>query len=67
MKQLLHHARQLNQRRMSAFYLLPEPGVSNASSRSGQLPLQHIPPPDDRPRSLREMFADTEYDSDDDA
>ncbi len=64
MKQLLHHARQLNQRRMSAFYLLPEPGVSNSANQPGQLSLQNIPPPDDRPRSLREMFADTEYDSD---
>jgi len=64
LKQLLHHARQLNQRRMSAFYLLPEPGVAGNANRPGQLSLQNIPPPDDRPRSLREMFADTEYDSD---
>lgn len=62
MKQLLHHARQLHQRRMSAFYLLPEKDSRSPS----QLPLEHIPQLEDRPRTLREMFADIEYDNEDD-
>lgn len=64
MKSLLVYARQLGQRRTSAFHLLPkyetpvaERGHHVFGNRAGMA---------DRPRSLREMFADTEYDNDDD-
>jgi hypothetical protein len=65
MKSLLLYARQLGQRRTSAFHLLPrheapaaERGHHVFGNRVGMA---------DRPRSLREMFSDTEYDNDDDA
>lgn len=64
MKQLLHHARQLHQRRMSAFYLLPE--KTGGSGSTGQLDLEHIPQFEDRPRTLREMFVDIEYENEED-
>lgn len=66
MKQLMNHARQLNQRRMSAFYFLPHPAGSGPGPSSGQLPLKNVGQTEDRPRSRREMFADTEYDDDED-
>jgi len=60
MKPLMHYMRQLHQRRINAFFF------SGRESDAAQLSLQHIPRPQDRTRSLREMFADQEYDNDDD-
>lgn len=56
------YARQVGQRRTSAFYLLPKPD-SQAGER-GHHVFGNRPGMADRPRSLREMFADTEYDND---
>jgi len=60
MKHLLQYTRQLHQRRINAFFFGGE------NDRSAQLPLQHVPRPQDRARSLRELFADQEYDVDED-
>jgi len=60
MKPLMHYMRQLHQRRINAFFF------STEESSAAQLSLQHIARPQDRTRSLREMFADQEYDNDDD-
>lgn len=65
MKNLMRYARQVNQRRMTAFYLLPQPGDNDMQSSKDQLRIEHIVSHEDRPRSLREMFADVEYDNDD--
>lgn len=56
------YARQLGQRRTSAFYLLPRP-ASQVGER-GHHVFGNRAAMADRPRSLREMFADYEYDND---
>jgi len=66
MNRLLYHARQLNQRRMGVFYLLPHAAGAQPADAHGQLRLDHVPSHEDRPRTAREMFADVEYDNDDD-
>lgn len=58
-KHLNLHARQANQRRMTAFYLSPE-----GRNIEDQMEIAAYLPHEDRPRTLREMFADTEIDSD---
>ena len=63
MKHLLRYVRQLNQRRMTAFYLLPQHSDEEKYTLHGQLPLESFAPTEDRPRSLREMFADVEYEN----
>ncbi|GAB2896567.1 hypothetical protein [Paralcaligenes ginsengisoli] len=65
MKQLMLY-RQINQRRMSAFYLSPQHGSEAKPFSQDQLVLDTHVPTEDRPRSLREMFADIEYDNEDD-
>ena len=62
MRRLLFHAQQLHQRRMSAFWLLPKPLREDEESALGQLRLHAFPEHEDRPRTLREMFSDIEYD-----
>lgn len=62
MKRLLYHAQQLHQRRMSVFWLLPKPLSEDDESALGQLRLHSLPEHEDRPRTLREMFSDLEYD-----
>jgi len=64
MKPLLRHARQLHQRRTSAFYLLPRPEPADLASPD-QLRFKHMAPAADRPRTLREMFADLEFENED--
>jgi len=59
MKPLMHTMRQLHQRRINAFFF-----SHGAPRDASQLSLQHVPRPQDRARSLREMFADQEYDDD---
>jgi len=59
MKPLLHTMRQLHQRRINAFFF-----ARGENSEATQLSLRHVPQPQDRTRSLREMFADQEYDDD---
>lgn len=61
MKPLSLHARQVSQRRMTAFYLSPE-----GRNADDQIEITAYAPHEDRPRTLREMFADTEIDSDED-
>jgi len=61
MKPLMHYMRQLHQRRIHAFFF------SSAKDDSSQLSLQHVPRPQDRTRSPRELFAEQEYESDDEA
>ena len=65
MKRLLFHAQQLHQRRMSAFWLLPQTLSEDDESALGQLRLTSFPEHEDRPRTLREMFSDAEYDDND--
>ncbi|NYT38998.1 hypothetical protein ERD78_19260 [Allopusillimonas soli] len=60
MKPLSLHARQMNQRRVTAFYLSPE----RPAPDDGQSDMKHFRPHEDRPRSLREMFSDEEIDGD---
>ncbi|HLU19440.1 MAG TPA: hypothetical protein VKZ66_05730 [Pusillimonas sp.] len=62
LKRLLFHAQQLHQRRMSVFWLLPKPLSEDDESAMGQLRLKSLPEHEDRPRTLREMFSDQEYD-----
>jgi hypothetical protein len=62
----MFYARQLNQRRMSAFYLLPQPNNDGRQPARGQLSLENVSSTEDRPRTLREMFADIEYDNEED-
>ncbi|OWT55224.1 hypothetical protein [Candidimonas nitroreducens] len=61
MKHIMQYIRQINQRRMTAFYLSSHGDI-------GGDPAQHqievFKPLADRPRSLREMFADLEYEAD---
>ncbi|MBV6307048.1 hypothetical protein KVP10_19330 [Candidimonas humi] len=61
MKHIMQYIRQINQRRMTAFYL------SSHGDMGGGGPAQHqmeaFKPLEDRPRSLREMFADLEYEA----
>ncbi len=47
---------------MSVFWLLPQPLSEDDESALGQLRLHSLPEHEDRPRTLREMFSDTEYD-----
>ena len=61
MKPLSLHARQASQRRMTAFYLSPE-----GRRADDQVEISAYLPHEDRPRTLREMFADTEIDVDED-
>jgi len=63
MKPLLHTMRQLHQRRINAFFFAQGEN-SGEHGDASQLSLRHIPRPQDRARSLREMFADQEYDDD---
>jgi|GEM_PF-1885054 len=62
MKSLMFYARQVGQRRTTAFYLLPRPADPGASGQ-----VQHFfagyAKAEDRPRSLREMFSDAEYEN----
>lgn len=64
MRSLMRYARQLGQRRNTAFYLSPE----GETDTGGQV--QHFfdgyAKMADRPRSLREMFSESEYEGDDD-
>jgi len=62
-KHLMHYARQLGQRRMTAFYLLPQ-GVPEDGETS-QLRLSSLPRRADRPRTAREMWAEAEAESED--
>ncbi|HUH88352.1 MAG TPA: hypothetical protein VL003_09925 [Pusillimonas sp.] len=64
MKRLLYHAQQLHQRRMSVFWLLPQSPSEDDESALGQLRLKSLPQHEDRPRTLREMFHDLDYDTD---
>ncbi|MCQ9617088.1 hypothetical protein L1889_10540 [Paenalcaligenes niemegkensis] len=66
MKHLMRYVRQLNQRRMTAFHLLPQSNDEKQAVLHGQLRLESFAPIADRPRSLREMFADTEYENEND-
>lgn len=66
MKHLMLYTLQLNQRRMSAFYLLRQDSNDRSLPLRDQLRLEGITPTEDRPRTLREMFTDAEYESDDD-
>lgn len=64
-KNLLNHARQLHQRRMSIFHFLEQPMAREHSAllRQSRLPLPASPAhSSDRPRTAREMFAEIEYD-----
>lgn len=47
---------------MSVFWLLPKPVREDDESALGQLRLHTMPEHEDRPRTLREMFSDIEYD-----
>lgn len=62
MKPLSLHARQTNQRRMNAFYLSPQ----LESTANTQIEIQKFLGHEDRPRTLREMFADADFAGDDD-
>lgn len=62
MKPFSLHARQTNQRRMNAFYLSPQ----HESTASTQIEIQKFRGHEDRPRTLREMFADLDFASEDD-
>lgn len=66
MKHLMLYALQLNQRRTSAFYLLRQDSNDTKLPLRDQLRLEGITPAEDRPRTLREMFIDAEYENDDD-
>ena len=59
MKNLMHYARQLRQRRINTFHF------SLTISPQQQLPLP-LPPAQNRMSKLRRMSADQEYDTDDD-
>jgi len=59
MKFLMQSMRQWQQRRLNTFFF------SGVQPHATQLPLGHIPRSQDRTRSLREMFAEQEYDTDD--
>ncbi len=60
MKTLNLHSRLASQRRMTAFYLSPE-----GRELDDQMEILAYSQHEDRPRTLREMFADTELDGDD--
>ncbi|TAM90031.1 MAG: hypothetical protein EPN41_02470 [Candidimonas sp.] len=62
MRSLLPYTRQLGQRRISAFYLLPR--FSAGSWRRGHHLYGSGISALSRRRSQRDMFAETEYDSD---
>jgi len=66
MKPLLRTMRQLHQRRINAFFFVQGEN-SEEHGDTLQLSLRHIPRPQDRARSLREIFADQEYDNATDA
>ena len=61
MKPLSRYARQLHQRRISAFFLLDH----DSAQSDRQIEITTFSPHEDRPRTLREMFADTEVDLED--
>jgi len=48
---------------MSVFWLLPQTLSEQEESALGQLRLKSLPHHEDRPLTLREMFAETEYDT----
>jgi hypothetical protein len=54
------HMRQMHQRRINSFYMLP----AQQPTEQTQNHITTFAPHEDRPRSLREMFADTEFDID---
>lgn len=60
MKPLSRYARQLHQRRISAFFLLKH----DSNKTDGQIEITTFSPHEDRPRTLREMFPDAEIDPD---
>ncbi|MCI2810479.1 hypothetical protein [Eoetvoesiella caeni] len=62
MKPLSLHARQTNQRRMTAFYLSPQ----QENAANNQIEIKKFKGPEDRPRTLREMFPDADFSGDDD-
>lgn len=62
MKPLMLYVRQLGQRRTSAFHLLPTPEAQ--PGRRGHHLFGSGVGVADRPRTLREMFVDAEYDND---
>lgn len=62
MKHIMQHFRQINQRRMTAFYLSSH--TDTGSGVAAQHQMEAFKPLEDRPRSLREMFADLEYEVD---
>ena len=61
MKPLSLPARQMRQRRINAYYMMPD----KQHDQTDQLEIGTFPPHEDRPRTLREMFADYEMDNDD--
>ncbi|NYT77903.1 hypothetical protein H0A71_12925 [Alcaligenaceae bacterium] len=60
MKPLSRYARQLHQRRISAFFLLKH----DTGRSDRQIEITTFSPHEDRPRTLREMFPDAEIDPD---
>lgn len=67
MRHLMHYMRQLNQRRMYTFYLMPSRPHRPVDTTLDLLLHDGGILREDRARSLREMFAEIEYeDSDDD-
>lgn len=65
MKHIMQYTRQVNQRRMTAFYLYSHANTGRDTA-GAQHQMEAFRPAEDRPRSLREMFADIEYDADED-
>lgn len=62
MKTLNLHLRQTNQRRINVFYLSPQ----DNRAASTQMEITKFLGHEDRPRTLREMFADDEVEPDED-
>lgn len=68
MKNLMRYALRVSKRRMTAFYLLPQQGDKTEPSVHDQLELESIKASRARrPRSLRENFAEVEYENDDES
>jgi hypothetical protein len=65
MKHLMHYVRQVHQRRMIGFYLLPHGNNEIPSARSQRSTARALTT-DDRARSIRELYSDAEYENEND-
>lgn len=66
MRHLMHYMRQLNQRRMYTFHLMPSRPSQPVDASLDLLLHDRGVFREDRARSLREMFAEIEYEDNDD-